>query len=94
MLANTVNMRQSTHDIKWRLKLQDRKMQDWKLTDKNYRNRSYYSFGIEDCALAWFRSYLSDRSYCVVYGGVSSQLIYVMCSVPQGSVLGPLLFIL
>ena len=33
------------------------------------------SFGIEDCALAWFRSYLSDRSYCVVYGGVSSQLI-------------------
>ena len=52
------------------------------------------SFGIEDCALAWFSSYLSDRSYCVVYGGVSSQLIYVMCSVPQGSVLGPLLFIL
>jgi len=43
---------------------------------------------------SWFSLYLSDRCYCVVYSGVSFQLICVMCSVPQVSVLGPLLFIL
>ena len=32
--------------------------------------------------------------YCVFHGGVYSHLIYVTCSVPQGSVLGPLLFLL
>ena len=32
--------------------------------------------------------------YCVVINGVASHVIHVMCSVPQGSVLGTLLFIL
>ena len=52
------------------------------------------SFGIRGIALAWFISYLSNRTYCVFHGGVYSHLIYVTCSVPQGSVLGPLLFLL
>jgi len=39
-------------------------------------------------------SYLSGRSYCVVINGVASRVIHLMCSVAQGSVLGPLLFIL
>jgi len=37
---------------------------------------------------------MSGRSYCVVTNGVTSHVIHVMCSVPQGSVLDPLLFIL
>ena len=52
------------------------------------------SFGVQGGCLAWFTSYLSARSYCVVINGVASHVIHVVCSVPQGSVLGPLLFIL
>ena len=54
-----------------------------------------WSFSVEGGCLAWFTSYLSGRSYCVVINGVASHVIRVMCSVPRkGSVLGPLLFIL
>ena len=52
------------------------------------------TFGICDGALAWFESYLSGRTYCVVVDSVMSQVIHVLCSVPQGSVLGPVLFLL
>jgi len=51
-------------------------------------------FGVQGGCLAWFASYLSGRSYCVVIDGVVSHVIHITCSVPQGSVLGPLLFIL
>ena len=51
-------------------------------------------FGINGVVLAWLRSYLSNRSYRVIYAAHSSGSILIICSVPQGSVLGPLLFIL
>jgi len=38
-------------------------------------------------------SYMSERTYCVVDDGATSRIIHVICSVPQGSVLGPLLFV-
>jgi len=50
--------------------------------------------GIHGVALQWFRSYLHGRSYRVIYGGSMSAMVYVVCSVPQGSVLGPRLFIM
>jgi len=37
---------------------------------------------------------LCDRSLVILSFGVASHVIHIMCSVPQGSVLGPLLFIL
>ena len=56
--------------------------------------RLEHQFGVVGRAIAWFRSYLTDRTYCVTYGGNTSSTVSVTCSVPQGSVLGPLLFIL
>ena len=42
----------------------------------------------------WFESYLTDRSQYVIYDGVRSEIKVVECGVPQGSILGPLLFII
>jgi hypothetical protein len=52
------------------------------------------SFGIDDVALSWFSSYLSGRTQSVRRGSMSSPPVNMVCGVPQGSVLGPLLFIL
>jgi len=50
-------------------------------------------FFIEGSALMWFQSYLSDRSQVFRANGKDSKAIRVNCSVPRGSVLGPLEFI-
>ena len=44
--------------------------------------------------LQWVSSYLSGRTFQVLHGGSTSPTVYIPCSVPQGSVLGPRLFIL
>ena len=44
--------------------------------------------------MEWFRNYLSDRTQFVSYKGNNSGFQNVTCGVPQGSVFGPLLFIL
>ena len=53
---------------------------------------SYY--GIRGVALDWFRSYLQSRQQYVFLNGFSSTLKNIDCGVPQGSILGPLMFIL
>jgi hypothetical protein len=52
------------------------------------------SFGVSGDALEWFRSYISGRSQYVRCGGNTSDVADVICGVPQGSVLGPILFIM
>ena len=52
------------------------------------------TFGISGLALSWFESYLSDRTQSVVVDGLMSTPIPLVFGVPQGSVLGPVLFTL
>ena len=51
-------------------------------------------FGLRGVVLQWFRSNMTDRTLQVVYAGRKSAVVIIPCSVPQGSVLGPRLFIL
>ena len=51
-------------------------------------------YGVRGIALRLLESYLADRSQYVCYGGHESPRGKVECGVPQGSVLGPLFFIM
>ena len=52
------------------------------------------SYGIRGMALSWINSYLTDRQQCVWHAGMQSTYEFIEFGVPQGSVLGPLLFVL
>ena len=50
--------------------------------------------GVTGKLLSWFRSHLSNRRQKVVLPGTSSNWNFIFAGVPQGSILGPLLFLL
>ena len=51
-----------------------------------------HAIGITGKALAWFASYLQNRSQTITISGKQSRSQQLECGVPQGSVLGPILF--
>ena len=52
------------------------------------------NYGIRGVALNWIKSYFHNRKQFLQYNNVTSSQLITQCGVPQGSILGPLLFIL
>ena len=56
--------------------------------------RKLYNYGIRGIALDWIADYLTGRSQYVSYNNCNSATLITSIGIPQGSILGPLLFIL
>ena len=53
-----------------------------------------YKYGARGTAIEWFKSYLTNRKQYVCFNNINSSKLNVGCGIPQGSVLGSLLFLL
>ena len=62
--------------------------------DHNILLHKLSNYGIRDIANCWFSSYLSNRKQFVTINGFDSEIQSFQYGVPQGSVLGPLLFLI
>ena len=51
-------------------------------------------YGIRGIAFDWFSSYLKSRNQTVIFNEEESEMKETLCGVPQGSILGPLLFLI
>ena len=64
------------------------------LDDHQILLKKLQSYKCSDTSLSWFKSYLFNRSQRVAINNELSASSVVNCGVPQGSILGPLLFLL
>ena len=56
--------------------------------------RKLETAGVSGNLLEWFKNYLSDRKQRIILPGISSYLSKILAGVPQGSILGHLLFLI
>ena len=56
--------------------------------------RKLFCYGIRGTANAWLTNYLTNRNQYVIADDHSSGMRLITCGVPQGSVLGPVLFLI
>ena len=56
--------------------------------------RKLEHYGVRGKALKWFKNYLVRSQFVVVGGDVVSSILSMLCGIPQGTVLGPLLFLI
>ena len=62
--------------------------------DVNILLKKLEHYGFKNDALKWFKSYLTGRQQFVSLNGINSSKTIINHGVPQGSILGPILFIL
>ena len=55
-------------------------------------NKLYSKFGFKGLVLEWYKSYLNNRCYYLTNTSVRTNLFHLHTGVPQGFVIGPLLF--